>query len=1080
MPTFIKNAYGENAVTNSSLSRDMQRRFDAGEFSADVEPQEQPSYIEGVGARLKEGQGVVTSLGSEFLGRTITPDTPDKGFWRKVGEDAAVLGVGIPIFIEQVLTNPVKTLKETPGALVQSVKDMVNPDYYKAHPALGVVNLVGNVSIVGGIAKAAIMGTVKSSALKVAVDAAEQAGIKTALRTPAAIGKFSRYNVSEKAIVNAVVESAKTGNLGHVSETVTALMTKGGASPEVAAKIASDVSASVAQTLSQQKTRLNLIDPIAHPMRATGNLLRKTSDPISTLVFGKPANTAVGVLYGADRVAKDPAGFVAIEKWAGAQVEERGIAQTAANRQRVMMEWTESNPQWAYLSAEERVKHFQNYARNDLIRKQIHDQTGMDIVTTKSLPPQFVDAMVDTVKSQGDNYTPKAILDELEEVYGNDVAIHRGEIEAVLAKSNTVEALVGAIEALGKARSLVSFERFSPGIQTLAEELIGSGYRIGRAPTNKKVSYATDLEVAGLPEKLAQRTWIGNWIDKFGLSTRGTVEGAVEYFYRENFTQSVLKNLPEKYGNKVKIGNVTIPFENLYSFLDRKKFTIGEGRSKLDFSPYTVFDLKKADYKRIGLADDLAADLEKIGKQSLADVPVSQIGVGDKVVNFLRTRNKGFGEWMSNVFDKYLKVAYAGRYNINPFFAAQQYVETVSMSGLLFKDPVGALSVPWGRLGTWTAEKMGKKITEMTFLKDIVNPAELPLKEVKLVTDELMYNLSKEMQNFGMSEVRTLDRAARGSKVKPGLDTIEGRAALEQSITSNNFWLKAVGYSHARAMTVMNKGLAKKFGMSLEEALAFTIDENGKKVYKNPQMLQMMKELTQSAVHYEPGFLTSPLVKTLNLVWFPFRFSAKTASVTAKWLGTLPPVQRTAVLTNWMYFANWATTEEGKKWRKGQRSILGNLIQYAFAFEQLGKSADAVARGELFGGNTGLIGGVPFGALVNIATQLGYFPEDPEQYNPVTLRRFEKKIPRDPASVAALSVAIENMLISIMPSMPFYTLTGGAVKFSVGGSVREIVRGVMGAAQSQSRGEDLDFSKGKARLEREFIQVPQNYNRFSP
>lgn len=1104
MPTFIKDAYGATDMSNASLSRDLQRRADAGEFNTAVTPEQPKPFLQAVADRVKgthidptavlnpvaglnvktgSGEGLISAVGSEILGRTITPDSPDKSFWRKLGEDALVLGVGIPIFAENLIQHPFKTIAGTPGALKESVVDTFDPDYYKAHPLLGVVNLVGNASIVGGVVKSAIMGTVKTSALRVAVDAAEEAAVESGLRNPANIGRFTKYNATEGALTAAVAKTAETGNLGYVAEVTRAIMKKGGAADDVAATIAKKVADDVAGNLQQQATRLKIIDPIEHPLKAAGNLLKKTTDPISQMVFGEPANTAVAALYGADTVAKAPAQFLDIEKWAGAQVEERGLVNTAANRQRVMQEWTESNPQWAYLDAQGRIEHFQNYARNDLVRKQIHDLTGMDIVTTKALPRQYVDAMVDTVRANADTMKPEAIVDLLQEHYGNDIAIHRAELESVLAKDQNADALIQALQALGKPRSLVSFEKFSPEVKALADEIVGSGYRIGYAPSGKPVSYASDIPkvVAGVPDTaadLTKRTWMGRFIDNFGLSPRGTVEGAVEYFYRENWTQNVLKQLADKYEGKVKIGNVTIPFENLYSYLDKKKFSIGETRvaKGLGFTPYSIFDLKAQDFKNIGISDALATDLERIGKESLAQIPLSQIGVGDKVINFLRTRNKGFAGWMSNVYDKYLKTAYAGRYNINPFFAAQQYVETVSMSALLFKDPVSALNIPLGKWGEWTADKLGTKIKEMTFLKKMVNPAELPITQVKLVQDELLSNLYKEMQNFGMTEMRTVDQAARGVKGKPGLDTIEGRAALEQSVTSNNFWLRAVGYSHARSMTIMNRALAEKFGMTLEEALGHTL-VNGKKVYNNPTMVQMMKDVTLSAVHYQPGFLTSPLIKTMNTVWFPFRFSAKTAQVTAKWLGSLSPVARTIVLSNWIHFSNWATTPEGIEWRKKKatRSFLGRFINYTFAYESLGQTAEAVTRGQLFGGNTGLVGGVPFGFLVNIANQLGYFPEDPEQFSPTTGKPFTKQVPRDLASAQTLSVAIENLLISMMPSMPFYTLTGGAVKFSPSNTVKDIVRGVLGSVTDG----EVEPTKAKAKFDRGFKTVPQSFNRFT-
>lgn len=1090
MSRFVKNPYGESEVTNSSLSRDLQRRMDAGEFQI-TQPEQPKSFGAGVldNFATQDRGAAFTAIGSEALGRIVTPDSESKTLRRKLGEDASVLAFGIPMFLEQLITNPIKTIKETPGAMVQSVKDTFDPDYYKAHPGLGVVNAVANATVVGGLVKSGVMGSVRSSAFRVTSREASTLGLNMGVRGE--LGTFSRLNANEKALHRSVDKAAETGDIRFVSETVSSIASRNGATIEQAGRLAQNVADEVARNLSRQNVKLRIIDPIAHPVKATGNLIRQGTDPIRRAVLGDPANTAVAILYGNERVMKNPSAYLDIERWAGAQVTEKGMANTIANRQKVMQEWTETNPTWSYLTPEERLAYHQNYVRTDMIRKKLHEMTGVDVVTTKALPPQFVESMIDTIKSNSERLSPKGVLDLLEDVYGADIRVHRGVLDEVLSKTGnkSIEALTKAIEALGKPRSLVSFERFSPEVRKLADDLVGSGYRVGAAPKGKAVSFASDLtKTPGLaPDQLTKRTFIGRFMDEFGLSARGTVEGAVEYFYRENFTQKLLGEFREKYGNKVKFDGVTIPIEKLYDYLDKNKNTIRQAAGatpgiRSRFAAFSVFDLKTNDFKKAGMSDNMARDLDRIGRESLSQVPLSQVGIGDKVVNYLRSRSQGYNKWMSDWYDTYIKVAYKGRYDLNPMFAAQQYIETISMSALLFKDPRGAFSMVGANLGStklgrWTADKLYKKSMEMkTVTRELVNPGELPINQVKLVQDELLAPLHKEMANLGnSSEWRVFDSIA--NERMPGVDTLRGKAMLENQATSNNFWLRVFGYSHVRSMTIMNRGLAQKYGMTLEDALGYTVNQNGTKTYKNPAMVQMMKDLSQAAVHYDKGFLTSPLIKTMNIIWFPFRFNAKTTAVTAKWLGGLPPGQRMAVLSNWMHFSNWITTEEGQEWRRGNRSLFGRFLQYSLAFDMVGETADAVSRGQLFGGNTGLLGGIPFGFLVNIATNLGYKAEDPDQFNPATGKPFQRTVPRDPASLAGLTVATEELLFSILPGMPFYTLSGGAIRgANPRNMVSNLVRGVIGGTYDAV--EDKRSGTGQKLIERQFMNVPHEYTRF--
>ena len=578
-------------------------------------------------------------------------------------------------------------------------------------------------------------------------------------------------------------------------------------------------------------------------------------------------------------------------------------------------------------------------------------------------------------------------------------------------------------------------------------------------------------------QALTKRTAFGNWIDRLGLSPSGIIEGAAEFSYRENFTQGVLGAFAEKYGSVVKAksissaGQVSIPVEKLFEWLDKNKAIIRGVRERLSLPARTVFDLKEADLVRAGFKPEIAADIIDISKKALNEVPVSVTGMGDKVINFLRTRNKGYNAWMSNAYDTYLKAAYKGRYDLSPFFSAQEFVETKLNSALFLKDPTllaGAKTIQ--KLGAWTAEKLGKKVEgTATYLRKIIDKP--PLNEVVAVRDEILGTLQKTMLDYTSSpDIIGIQNAAMGVK------GLASEAAFEQSIKSRNLWYGITGQSSVRMATTFNKALANKFGFTLEDALNFTM-ENGVKKYSNPQMIQLMREATQEVFHYRPGFLTSPLIKTMNIIWFPFRFEAKTVSLVSKWVSGLSPASRLVVLNNWVHFANWAGTDEGIEWRRTNRNGFYNVLSYVTAYEQMGQGLDAVAKGRLFGGNTGLIGAVPFGFVVNLMRELAVLPEDPDQFDPKTGRRFTKKIHRELISAATFANVLEQFIISISPSTPFYSLTGGIIS---GVSPRKIyeslIRQVVGAGKGAIEGRDT--ARGRQMLERDFKRVPLEYNRL--
>lgn len=1100
--TTVANPYNTNPSTVDSILRQRQTQADLAHEQGLVQPQ----------ATAPENPS--------FFGVEQTPNDSSKGIGRKVLEDAALLSYAIPVGLARtatgLFTDPIKTVTDAGSGVVQSVKDVVDPEYYKAHPLLGVVNALGFVQPIAGVLKSAGLKVAMTAALETGVREAVNLGVEeTVARTALTAGMKNVGGALLKrgAFGNAVWEAAKDGNVARVGEIVRNMFVKNGVAEDVALRVSTSVSDNLYTTFSRQTTKMKVLDAIIHPVKAGFDYAGQATDPIRTMVFGKPAETAVAKLYGADTVAKNPQGFWAIEEWASRVAKEQGLADTIENRARIQQSWVEKDSTYASLTPEQRVTHFQEYAATDMKRAEIQKMTGKDIVLTKTLSPETIDSMIATIqdapvlaKADVPSYVGEAgvgradveaLVKTLEDIHGSDITKNIGEIQNALVKNPTREGLIAVIQKLGQRTSLVNFSKFSSAAQKLADELAGSGYRVGYAPKSKPISQAADI-FAGAGAKAAggkvitqeagaiaadavvsKRTAFGKWLERVGLSPGGVVDSDHGFSYRENFTQGILGDFADKYGGVVKArsikgaGKASIPIEKLYSWLDKNKTLIQSLRGKYTLPIRTVFDLKEADFINIGFSKEMAADLVGVSKKALNDIPASIVGLGDKVTNFLRTRNGKYDAWMSNWYETYQRIAYKGRYDLSPFFSAQEFAETGINTSLFLKDPAllpGANQI--AKIGSWTADKLSGYLTKntATYLKKIV--AEPSIQEVSIVKDEIFGTLPKTMTSYSNPDTLGVQNAI--GELGKG---VAGEAAFRESIQSKNFFFAKTGYSPLWKGTSFNKALAEKFGMSLEEATSFTV-ENGNKVYRNPQMLQMMRESTQSLFHYQSGFQSSPLIKTLNLVWFPFRFEAKTVSLASRWLGTLSAPSRFTVMNNWVNFANWAGTDEGIKWRRTNRNLLYNIIAYTTAYEQMGQAVEAVAKGRLFGGNTGLIGGVPFGFVVNLARQLALLPEDTDQFDPKTGRQFKKEIPKKIVSAAAFSTAVEQFLISMSPGTPFYSLTSGVVSgVSPAHIWQSLSRQIIGGARNALEGKDV--TKGGQTLQKDFKKVPLDYSRLA-
>ena len=602
------------------------------------------------------------------------------------------------------------------------------------------------------------------------------------------------------------------------------------------------------------------------------------------------------------------------------------------------------------------------------------------------------------------------------------------------------------------------------------------------------------------------RTGLGKIIDSLGFATRGVLSGTREFVFQNSFIQNAIEKLGKKHGATIRITRPTartttegivagksviaIPVEKLYEWLNNH---LKEFSDIAVLKKNVVFDIKRGDLVKFGFTKELANDIGSILDQSQRSAPASVVGAGEVMLNFLRSANPGFLRFGEH-FDRFFRTANYMRYEspLSFAFQSQAFLETGVNASMLVKDPMlfpgvrlltkGAIKIAEGIAGLGeriTPGKLGRIFGETkTRLQKIIKK---PTNVERVIMRDFLGDATK-LEDVSMTpEYSFQQKLLRGGEKVKKIET-----ALDISLAqkSDAFWLNMWRDLFGDKLTIAGKGIAEKFGMTLEEAGKYSEKiVNGKtiKIYKNMEASQAIRDMAETLITYKQGFQTSPLIRTLNLVWFPMRFQVKTTELVAKWVGSLSPTNRAALMSEWSYFSNWVGTDEGEKWRETHQNLLYNILAYTTAYEQIGDTVDAVTRGQLFGGNTGLIGGVPFGFIFNIAQELALIGQDPKTLDPKTGIPFAfRKTPRELVSYATFVTSVEEFLLTLTPGMPLYTLSGGILKgVSWSSLLKKILDqglGGFGVATGLLPGEDV--TKGGTQLEREFERVPLTETRF--
>lgn len=1026
--------------------------------AAPVTPKQEFSAVQAVNKPFQEA-GLLT---------TDVDEIDEQSTLRRVGEDALSLGLAVPNLAAtavDLVVSPIDTGTEVVKGVLQGYTDMLDSRQWRRHPLLNTVNTIANVSLIGAPIKALILRGARTKTMAAARTAAIGVGANSTL--------VNNVFKPTRVFRNTVAEGARLGSVEPVATHLTKKFEEAGVLPDTASVLGRQVAEeSFGSFLKENKSKLDRVEAFMHPLSVLGSKAGLVSTSVAKTIFGETEKSAVGKLYGSDVVKQDVPGFALVEEWASMQVRESGLQDNVTNRTRRIQDWVDSNPEYQALTPLERNKHFAQYAEADLSRQKFSASQKREYVLTKALPATYIEALrsfIDSrpkVDSDGTPLTNGRIIAELEKEYGNDFKMHSMEVRRRMEgnlEGFDRDLLKASIAKLGDPNIPISPRKLTKAEAAFVKDLEGTGYRIGRAPTAKsRISQAADVQGTRFSKEdlVSNRRFLGKVVDNLGLSPNGNVEGYQFFAFRENLTQRLLAH----YGTKknITVRGVQYPAFTMAAVLEKFRRAQQENFAKRIVSPsnYTIAELRYGDLIKFGFDKADAKAIDSMIRNSTVMSP-SVVGLIEGFSNLIKTRNNP----LSRAYNQFLRVQSDWRFKKNPMFAVQAAIEAYVWSGLAVKR------FP-------AIDEIVTRLSKTPGIKKVIRNSvgEPTMMEQSLVIDTVLSNYNRQLRDAASPELYRGVNEAPIKSMKGGVEGYLEESRFNEKNADHNIWLGAVGFSNVKLATNMSKAIARKYGMTLDEALASRINKDGTKTFANPWLVTEMQDAATGVFGYHGKILNSALLRTVNSIWFPSRFMTKSAIQTTKWLGSLSPATRLAVVNQWVNTAEWLQTPEGEEWKKENRSTFEEVFNYIFAYESIGKTLNSVTKGELFGGNAGLIGGLPFGFIYNIARDLGGIPQD-EQINPATGKPFQRKVQKDATSFPSFVRAIENIVVSIVPAMPFYTLSDGELTGSLNRFTREFVRygmaNLAGALDPEKEYEDY-----KKEIEKSQKKVKPQYTIF--
>lgn len=217
---------------------------------------------------------------------------------------------------------------------------------------------------------------------------------------------------------------------------------------------------------------------------------------------------------------------------------------------------------------------------------------------------------------------------------------------------------------------------------------------------------------------------------------------------------------------------------------------------------------------------------------------------------------------------------------------------------------------------------------------------------------------------------------------------------LEKSgfTSSSDIASEAVGFGE--------KNLTRKLLPMQERSIAGLINSQAERMgmdYKTyiTQNPQQVRDTIQMIAEYDrrSNFLNSPLARTLNIAFFPFRFDTKVAMIMTRNLAKTSLMTQVSVVNGMLRAHNWLNSDEGKAWYAQNSEAIG-LFKYVTPVASLNEVFHSLMPGNDHSlGNFGELGGLPFGWIPQILDAEGLTHFNQPGANPKTGALYTKYIP---------------------------------------------------------------------------------------
>jgi hypothetical protein len=179
------------------------------------------------------------------------------------------------------------------------------------------------------------------------------------------------------------------------------------------------------------------------------------------------------------------------------------------------------------------------------------------------------------------------------------------------------------------------------------------------------------------------------------------------------------------------------------------------------------------------------------------------------------------------------------------------------------------------------------------------------------------------------------------------------------------------------------------------------------------QFPQQVRDTVQMIAQYDrnANFLNSPMARTLNFAFFPFRFETKVATIMAKSLARTNTMTQFAVIKGLYNAHDFLNSPEGAAWYS-QNSDVIKLAEYFTPIQTLGEVATALGGKADSISSFGELGGLPFGFIPQLLDNEGLTHITQSAYlDPKTGKELPDYIPA--TDKGRLLVAIQSLLGSM-------------------------------------------------------------------